>query len=99
MKTIFTDEYRKLLAWLRDSRNEKGLTMRRVGQAMNIPHSWIGKVEIGERRLDVVEYVKFCLALGIDPHDGITQLERQIRPARQLAAEKKSAYVTRKPKK
>ena len=98
MKTIFTDEYRKLLAWLRESRNEKGLTMRAVGLAMKIPHSWIGKVEIGERRLDVVEYVKFCLALGIDPHEGIDSLISQLRPPRPMAAKKKSGTVTRKRK-
>lgn len=35
------------------------------------PHSFIYKVEQGERRLDVVEYIWYCTALGVDPHTGI----------------------------
>ena len=35
------------------------------------PHSFIYKVEQGERRLDVVEYIWYCIALNIDPRVGI----------------------------
>lgn len=81
MKTIHTLEYKKLLAWLREGRKEKGLTMRMVGHALKISHSWVGKVEIGERRLDVVEYVKLCRVLELDPHDGLNLLEKSLRPS------------------
>lgn len=86
MKTIHTLEYKKLLAWLRNGREEKGLTMRTVGQALKISHSWVGKVEIGERRLDVVEYVKLCRVLEINPHEGMSMLEKSIRPTGKPAA-------------
>jgi hypothetical protein len=36
-----------------------------------MPHSFGGKVEQGERRLDVVEYLQYCQALDIKPEDGI----------------------------
>ncbi len=79
MKTIHTLEYKKLLDWLRDCRKAQGLTMRNVGHVMKIPHSWVGKVEIGERRLDIVEYVKFCRALEADPHKGLSLIESHIK--------------------
>lgn len=98
MKTIHTTEYKKLLAWLRDCRKEKGLTMRIVGQALKIPHSWIGKVEIGERRLDIVEFIKLCRVLGADPHEGVSLLENQMRPPRKAAAVKKSGRKAQRKK-
>lgn len=70
-KTIYSEDYAQLLQWLRDQRNEKGLTMRELGERLGVIHSWVGKVELGERRLDLIEYAHYCNALGIDPHEGL----------------------------
>ena len=70
-KTIYSEDYARLLQWLRDQRNEQGLTMREAGERLGVLHSWVGKVELGERRLDLIEYVQYCNALGIDPHEGL----------------------------
>jgi transcriptional regulator with XRE-family HTH domain len=90
MKTIHTSEYKKLLAWLRERRKEKGLTMRIVAQVLKIPHSWVGKVEIGERRLDIAEYVKLCRVMGADPHVGMSLMESQMRTPKLAKADKKT---------
>ena len=71
MKSIYSPAYRSLLGWLRASRMTQNLSMRDVGKRMGMPHSWVGKVETGERRLDVEEFVRLCHALGIDPGQGI----------------------------
>jgi len=80
-KTIYSEESRVLTAWLRECRKRKGLTIRALAAELGVPHSWIGKVEIGERRLDVVEYVHLCRALGVDPLDGIKELLSHQQPA------------------
>ncbi len=49
--------------------------MRELGIRMGMPHSWIGKVETGERRLDVEEFVRISRALEIDIKEGLTLLE------------------------
>ena len=49
----------------------KGLTMRDLAERLGVIHSWIGKVELGERRLDVVEYIHYCKVLEVDPIEGI----------------------------
>ena len=71
MKSIHAPAYRALLAWLRKSRQAKGMTMRDVAARLGVPHSWVGKVETGERRLDVAEFVRLCKALDVDPYAGI----------------------------
>jgi len=45
--------------------------MRTVAARLKVPHSWVAKVEQGERRLDIIEFTRLCLALGLDPHEGV----------------------------
>ncbi len=52
-------------------REENGLTMRQLAERLDVHHSWIGRVELGERRLDVMEFVRYCHALEADPTEGI----------------------------
>ncbi len=73
-KTIYSDEYGCLLRWLRESREQKNWTMRDLAKELNVHHSWIGRVELGERRLDVMEFFRYCIALEVDPHDGLEKL-------------------------
>lgn len=101
MKTIYSPAYHSLLAWLRTCRLDKGLTMRQLGKRLGMPHSWVGKVEIGERRLDVEEYVRLCHALEIEPGKGIAIVHAALFPTAVLqtsrspglkAAESKTTY-------
>ena len=70
-KTIHSGELEKLKTWLRKQREEKGLSMRELAAILDKPHSFVGKVEQGERRLDVIEYVHYCKALGVSPITGL----------------------------
>ncbi|MEI6808769.1 MAG: helix-turn-helix transcriptional regulator [bacterium] len=70
-KTIYADEYRLLLEWLRDQRKLKGHTMRDLAKRLKVHHSWIGRIEQGERRLDIVEFARLCNAIGCDAGDGL----------------------------
>ena len=61
------DEYRLLIALLRDMRKENGVTQIELGQRLENTQTFVSKVERGERRLDVVEFVEFCEAIGAVP--------------------------------
>ena len=74
MKTIYSPESIIFGKWLRQQRKAQGLTMRQAGDLVNKPHSFIAKIETGQRRLDVIEYVWYCQRLGLDPHLGIEQI-------------------------
>ncbi len=103
MKSVHAPDYRALLAWLRTNRKAKGLSMRALGVKLGLPHSWVGKIETGERRLDVAEFVRLCEALEIDPHAGLDVVRRQAdypeRPVAdvvRVAAERPPTYVRRR---
>ncbi|AWL20123.1 XRE family transcriptional regulator [Acinetobacter nosocomialis] len=69
--SIYTTEMNALCDWLKKQRLTQKLTMRELSERLDKPHSYVQKVEQGERRLDVVEYVWYCEALDIDPYIGL----------------------------
>ncbi len=73
-KSVISDENKRLCDWLKQQRQEKGHTMRSLSDLLGTPHSFIGKVENQERRLDVVEFVRYCNALEVDPKEGLAQI-------------------------
>ena len=56
-----------MLAVLVASRREAGLTQAELAKRLGVVPSWVAKVEIGERRLDLVEFVALSRALKLDP--------------------------------
>ena len=54
-KTIHTKEYKNIVDKLKQARKESGLTQQEVARKINMPQSYISKVEAGEQRLDLVE--------------------------------------------
>lgn len=74
VKTIYSIEYRKLLEALVKLRQQAGLTQRDLAGQLGVQPSWVAKVELGERRLDVVETLRLVKRLGGDPVKIVRQL-------------------------
>lgn len=66
-KTLRSREHRALCAVLVATRREAGLTQAQLAERLGKPASFIAKIEIGERRLDVVEFAALAKALKVDP--------------------------------
>ena len=62
--------------WL-DRRQSLGLSQRALAEKLKVPHSLICKIEIGDRRLDVVEFITYCQALEIDPCEVLKQIKHE----------------------
>lgn len=52
---------------LRVLRQDANLTMRQLATELNTPHSFVGKIELSGRRLDVGEFVQYCQAMQQNP--------------------------------
>jgi transcriptional regulator with XRE-family HTH domain len=64
-KTRYTqadDVFRELL---KEARLAKNLTQADLAAKLDLPQSYVSKYESGERRLDFVETVLLCEALGL----------------------------------
>ncbi|UUA73835.1 MULTISPECIES: helix-turn-helix domain-containing protein [Cellvibrio] len=67
----YSPHYEKLRFWLKKQREASGLTLREASLAMRRHHSVLGKMEQDRRKIEVLEFVRYCQVLGVDPHDGL----------------------------
>lgn len=54
-QSIYTNEYKKVLKRLQETRNACGFTQVEVSKKLKKPQSYISKIERGERRIDIAE--------------------------------------------
>jgi transcriptional regulator with XRE-family HTH domain len=66
-KSVHSAAQRQLQTLLRDHREKRGLTQTEVARRLRKPQSFVAKYEAGERRLDVVEFLKVAQAIEADP--------------------------------
>jgi len=59
---------------LRAARERKKLTQTMLAERLGRPQSFVAKVERGERRLDVVEFVRYAKAISLNPARLIARL-------------------------
>lgn len=73
-KTIHTERHRKLRELLIAKRKKAGLMQTVLAKRLSKPPSYVAKYELGERRLDVLEYLDIAAAIGFDPCEVIRLL-------------------------
>lgn len=56
-----------MMTVLRRERGRSDLTQAELAGRLRRPQSYVAKVETGERRLDVVEFVEYARAIGLEP--------------------------------
>ena len=76
---ISKDSYGLLREILIDARLNAGVTQAELAVTLSVPQSFVSKYETGERRIDVVEFLCICRALGADPIGELQKLNIQIR--------------------
>jgi transcriptional regulator with XRE-family HTH domain len=74
-KSLHTPEYEYFRSLLVAAREKTGLTQAEVSATLGRPQSFVAKYEGGERRLDVIEFVQVCSALGVDPRSILSKLQ------------------------
>ena len=87
-KSIHTVEYAAVRDELRSARNTAGLSQREMAARLKVPHSWIAKVETGERRIDLVEFCWFIAACGGEPVPAFERVARQLPTVRGKGGQK-----------
>jgi len=77
-KSVHSENQKKLQRLLRDLREAKNLRQEDVAEELEVPQSFVSKIESGERRLDILELRDVCSVLGIGLAKFCKQLEEAI---------------------
>ena len=67
MKSTHTEGYQKAIAVLIAARRERRVLQTDLADKLAKPQSYVSKIELRERRLDIVEFIEVCRALGANP--------------------------------
>jgi transcriptional regulator with XRE-family HTH domain len=74
LKSLRSPQHEELLRMLIAAREDAGLNQEDVGDRIHRHQSFVSKYENGESRLEVVEFVEICRAIGVAPERLIKKL-------------------------
>jgi transcriptional regulator with XRE-family HTH domain len=76
-KQLRTTRHRRVMAALMEIRREAGVTQRELARRLARAHSYVSRIEKGDRRLDVPEFIQWCEVLNADPVDVMRRIARR----------------------
>lgn len=78
----YSSHYEKLRTWLKEQRDESGLSLRDAADVLGRHHSVLGKMEQDRRKIEILEFVRYCQVIGADPHEGLDVLIQSLQSDR-----------------
>ncbi len=70
--SLYSSEYDTLRLWLKDARKSSGFSIRELASRLEVHHSIVGKVESGDRKLELFEFISYCNAIGASAEEGFS---------------------------
>lgn len=75
MRSIHDPRYQDLIKKLIELRESKKVTQVELARRLNKPQSYVSKIEILERRIDVIELCDWLNSIDVKITEFITQLD------------------------
>lgn len=67
-QSLQSNEHAALIRMLRKKRRVDEMTQAKLAKLMEWRQSEVSRLEVGDRRLDIFEFIKITEALDLDPH-------------------------------
>jgi transcriptional regulator with XRE-family HTH domain len=77
-RSLFTDAYDAFREALIAARKGAGVTQVELAARLGKPQQFVSKVENGDRRLDLIEFVAIARALRVEPKDLFARVLRRL---------------------
>jgi transcriptional regulator with XRE-family HTH domain len=75
-KTVLTEEHLRLVAAIKRERERRGISQNELARRLQVSQPWVVRLEVGGRRLDVVELHALAKVIGFDAY----ALQREVWP-------------------
>jgi len=76
-KQLRSSRHRRVMAVLVEVRQRAGVTQRELARRLGRAHSYVGRIEGGDRRLDLPEFMQWCEVLGADPVEVLRRMVKR----------------------
>ena len=93
-KTIYTRQAECLREAIVAMRKNAGLNQRQLAGRLGREQNLVGRLEKGQRRLDVVEFYWLCKACGVDPKSVARRLFKHFEEIEESASRQRSKART-----
>ena len=77
-KTLGSTRHKILIDFIVSKREAAGLTQAQLAAKLGEYQSYVARLESGQRRVDVVEFLELAIVLGFDPSKAIRFIERNV---------------------
>lgn len=77
VKTLGTERQKALIALLIEKREVAGLTQAELAEKLGEYQSFVARLESGQRRVDVVEFLELADILGFDGAKALEAVKRR----------------------
>lgn len=74
VKTLGTARHEALIALLIQKREAAGLTQAELAEKLGEYQSFVARLESGQRRVDVIEFLALAELLGFEPEQAIREI-------------------------
>jgi len=64
-KTIFNPKYKEMIESLKSIRIKQGISQRDLANKLGMAHSYVGRIETCQRRVDVLDLISILRALNL----------------------------------
>ncbi|WP_064710664.1 helix-turn-helix domain-containing protein [Rhizobium bangladeshense] len=75
-KTLGTERHKALIALLIEKREAAGLTQIELAKRLGEYQSFVARLESGQRRVDVIEFLELSEILEFDPFNALRTISR-----------------------
>ena len=76
VKTLGTERHKALIALLIEKREAAGLTQSELAAKLREYQSFVARLESGQRRVDVVEFLELSEILGFDAASAVERIQK-----------------------
>lgn len=78
--SLHTAAHREMVSAAIALRRAAGLTQRQLAERLGREQNFVARVETGQRRVDLVEWVMLCRACDADPAVEVSRLVKRVAP-------------------